>query len=88
MRILAIRRAIDDGARRFRLLAHYDAQITDEIRLFGLQLMAAPDGRPLTFVPTKHGNKVATFSPALAQRLTDLAAIELEGLNAHDRTAA
>ena len=88
MRILSIRRAIDDGGRRFRLRAFYDVQLTDEIRLFGLQLMQAPDGRLLTFAPAKHGMKVVTFAPNLAEQLTNLAAIELEGSNAHDRTAA
>ncbi|GEM_PF-1675237 len=88
MRILALRPGVDDPRRRFRLRAIFDVQLDDDVRLFGLHLMQAPDGRHLTFAPSKHGQKVATFSPDMAQRLTELATKELEGIDARFERAA
>lgn len=78
MEILAIRPE-PPGAETKRL-AHFDAQLTPDIRVYGLKLVATPRG-PRVYPPRGGTNACATFSPAFAIELTRAAMAALDGEN-------
>jgi hypothetical protein len=68
-------------------LAWFDAQLSDDIRMFNLKLIQGPRGRRV-YSAHAFGNNVATFSPALNDQLTRAASAALESVNAGVRDAA
>ena len=74
MEILAIRAEPGGG----NTLARFDAQLTPEIRMFGLKLVRTPRGHRV-YPPHTNANNVATFAPALAEKLTRAAMAALTG---------
>lgn len=60
------------SARGFRTVCFFDAQVTPDLRLYGLELVEAPGGKRLVYAPSKNGRKVATMSIALGDELVDL----------------
>ncbi|MGA1803654.1 hypothetical protein [Rhizobium sp. HT1-10] len=80
MRILGIKRAVRDGRSRMRLIATFDFELSEQVRIFGMKLMEAPDGRRFSYAPNANGgSRTATFDPALAQEITELATLKMEG---------
>ncbi|WFS02792.1 hypothetical protein [Rhizobium tumorigenes] len=80
MRILDLKRAVGDGRSQMRLLATFDLELSEQIRMYGLKLMEAPDGRRFAYAPNANGgSRTATFDPALAQEITELATLKMEG---------
>jgi hypothetical protein len=73
MKILNIRSATDPGGGRFRNVAVFDAEVTEGLRLVGLTLALAPDGKRFVFSPAKHGVRFASFNGQYAKQLADAA---------------
>lgn len=88
MRILQISRAADPGGGTNRLVAIYSAEISPDVRVHNLRLLETPSGRRLTYSSATGGQRNATFSPALAEKLTAAATAALEGRETYDRAAA
>ena len=85
MEILSIRPAPPgvDG----RAVAHFDVQVTPNLRLCGLRLVES-NGRYLTYAANSHGRATATFSREFANDLSRAAsAAYREGIAANDRSA-
>jgi hypothetical protein len=84
MKITAIRPApAGAGA---RTLAHFDAAVSDDLRIYGLMLKQFADGTRRTIAPQANGRHSATFTPALGEQLTAAASLALkDGLHADVR---
>lgn len=54
-------------------LCTVDVELNDHIRLYALRLLRMRDGNHIIYAPNAGKRRSATFSPALASRLTDLA---------------
>lgn len=67
MKVISIRPAPPGAG---RTIAHFDFELSDHIRFFGLRLVQTEDGRHLTYAPNSHGTRVATFSRELADTIT------------------
>ncbi|MEF2557593.1 hypothetical protein VQ044_15125 [Aurantimonas sp. C2-5-R2] len=78
MEILAIRP--EPPGTPSKRLAIFDAQLTPDIRIFGLKLVETPRG-PRVYAPRGGANAVATFAPAFAIELTGAAMAALDGEN-------
>lgn len=76
MHIINIRPVPGDGTLR----ANFDAQVTDQIALFDLNLRVYPDGAKVFAGKSKgRTNACAYIAPALSRRLASLAMSELRG---------
>jgi hypothetical protein len=53
--------------------------------MYGLRLIQTADGRFLTYAPNAHGQRVATFTPALADSISRAAGAAFREEFAHDR---
>ena len=74
MQVTAIEPAYrQNGDGRFRTLAHFDLELTSEMKIYGMRLLEAEDGRRLTYAPSSGGRRFATFSPQLAVAITKAA---------------
>ena len=62
-------RASAVSARGFKTHCYFDAQVTPDLRLYGLELVEAPNGRMLVYAPSKGGRKFATMSIELGDAL-------------------
>lgn len=79
MRILSIVPASDPGDGRFPCVAKFDAEITADIRMYGLRLLKSPDGKYLSYSPSGGGKRCATFSPGFAEAITAAATAAFNG---------
>ena len=71
MRIIAIRTEADHGSGPSRMIACFDAAVTDDVRMFDLTLRQRPDGTYAAYPPKNTRNCTsATFVPTLATRTT------------------
>lgn len=86
MKILSIRRAPSGVSAN--ILAHFDVELTPEIRLYNLALRQYPDGNRSVAAPNAFSRRTATFSTDLAVRLTTAAATAFKELNADANHAA
>lgn len=59
-------------------IARFDAQVTPEIRLFGLKLAKTPRGHRV-YPPHTNVHNCATFAPAFAEKLIRAALAALHG---------
>lgn len=73
MKILAIRRPQAPGAE-----ARFDLEISEHLRLFGLQLKRGADGSYRTYAGRVCGKRAASFHPVLAEQITRAAVAALE----------
>ena len=80
--------AANPGGGQMALVAHFDLQITDEIRICGMRLLRAPDGKLLTYAPTAlGGRRSVTFSPETSASITEAATrYHQEHVTAYDRS--
>jgi hypothetical protein len=86
MKILGIKPAADRGS-GVRTIALFDLELTDAVRMYGLRLLEAPDGRRLVYAPNGNGGRrLATFSPELAAAISRAATDILEGHDTADGT--
>lgn len=54
-------------------LCTIDIELNPDVRMYGLRLLRMRDGKHILYAPQSGQRRVATFSPALAERLTALA---------------
>lgn len=90
MHVLAIRPVYEPAGGGFLTLCGFDLVLNASIRLYGMRLVQAPDGRRLTYVPWSGGRRFATFAPDLAEAITTAAVIAFEQgqVTANDHRAA
>lgn len=69
MKIINLRPAAKHGGGRFRDVAMFDAEVTDGLRLLGLRLAIAPDGKLFVLAPQKNGERFVSFTGEYARRL-------------------
>ncbi len=82
MKVTDIHRTTPQPGKAVRAIATFDIELSDDVRMFGLKLMETPGGRFLIYAPSANGGRrLATFSPALSDKIADLAASELERAN-------
>ncbi len=79
MRVLSLTPAADPGGGSLKLAATFDLQISDTVRLYGLRLLEAPDGRRIVYAAQAGSRRTATFDPLLAERITNMASIIYDG---------
>lgn len=79
MRILSIVPASDPGDGRFPCVAKFDAEISADIRMYGLRLLKSPTGKYLSYSPSSGGKRCATFSPDFAETITAAATAAFNG---------
>lgn len=83
MQIISIRPEIGAG----NTLARFDAQLTPDVRMFGLKLVRTPRGHRV-YPPHSNINNVATFAPAFAESLVRAALAALSNGEARDSNDA
>lgn len=77
MKIDNIQLAPNPGGGTMALVATFDLQITSDVRICGMRLLRAPDGRMLTYAPTAlGGRRSVTFSPATTAAITEAASTQ------------
>jgi hypothetical protein len=79
MRVLSLIPAADPGGGSMKLLAVFDLQLTDTVRLYGLRLLETPDGRRIVYAAQAGSRRTATFDPQLAERITKMTSIIYDG---------
>lgn len=87
MNIIDIRPVADTGGGKFRDVAYFDVEIIEGLRILGLKLAMAPDGKLFVFAPQKSGQRFAQFTGEYARRLAAAAWKANGGDVAHDRSA-
>lgn len=70
----------------FRHVADFNLAISDDLTLFDLSIIRAPDGSLKVYPPQHGGVHVAAISPALRTRIIALASAQIDCEN-HDRAA-
>jgi hypothetical protein len=83
MEILNIEPVASSGGGGMRVLAFFDLQLSDDVRMYGLRLLEAPDGNRVTYAPQSGSRRSATFARPLAERITAAASILLEAVTAN-----
>lgn len=74
MKIIDIKPVANVGGGKIEHIATFDLQITDDIRICGMRLLRARDGRLLTYAPTAlGGRRSVTFSPETTTEITKAA---------------
>lgn len=85
MMVMNLRPATQAEDRGMRLLAHFDAQITPDIRMYNLRLLETADGNRCVYAAQAGPRRSATFAMSLAMKLTEAASAALtEAITAHD----
>lgn len=85
MRVLDVRPLRHHGSGTFRDFAIFDVQVNEGLRLVGLRLARAPDGRQMVFAPSKHGRKFATFSREFAEEIIEAVTAAFKGRDTNDQ---
>jgi hypothetical protein len=75
LRILSIRPAAGT-----KVVAHFDVEVDEHLRMFNLELRQMPDGQLRSFAPKSSGKHAASFHPSLATEITRAAAVALKGM--------
>lgn len=88
MKVHNMRPGHDDGRGQVRLCTVFDLQLTDDVRINGLQLMRDPRAGYRTWIPSLRGMRSCSFSGELFHKITDLAVTTWEAQNANDFTNA
>jgi hypothetical protein len=69
MQILDIKPVANSGG-GMRTIAHFDLQLSDDVRLYGVRLMEAPDGKRVVYAAQAGSRRAATFARPLAEKIT------------------
>jgi len=74
MRILNLSTCCHRGGGEMVLVAQFDLQITEAIRIYGMRLLKTPEGRFISYAPTAlGGRRSVTFDKPTAEAITALA---------------
>lgn len=68
-----------------RVIARFNVEISDDIRLFGLRLSERAAGGHAVYAPNAMGQRCATFSYPLVERIAAAALAALKEQMPHDR---
>ena len=80
MVVLNVEPVANQGGGGMRVLAFFDLTLNPDVKMYGLRLMEAPDGRRIVYSPNANGGRrTATFSPAMASAITAAAIAKFEG---------
>ncbi|WP_427024863.1 hypothetical protein ACP4J4_02680 [Aureimonas ureilytica] len=82
MRVLYMHRLDEPQRDGHTCLCTIDVELNEHVRMYALRLLRMRDGNTLLFAPNAGKRRSATFSPAFAARLTDMA------LEAYSQAAA
>ncbi len=82
MRILNLEPVTGHGG-GMRVVAHFDLQLSDDVRLYGLRLMESPEGNRFTYAAQAGSRRTATFARPFAERVTAAASHALEAVTAN-----
>ena len=82
MRITGLKPAASTGGGMV-VVATFDLELSDEVRLYGLRLIEAPDGNRMTYAAQAGSRRSATFARSLAEQITALASESLEAVTAN-----
>lgn len=86
---IAPARPADVSARGFKTHCFFDVQVTPDLRLYGLELVEAPNGKMLVYAPSaRGGRKFATMTIGLGDALVALLARKGIGSDRHKFAAA
>lgn len=69
-------------------LGYFDVQISDGLRLCGMRLVQQPDGQYRVSAPKVGTRRAATFTPAIASKITRAAIAHMNGNTLNDRACA
>lgn len=87
MKILDMKAAANPGGGSMVVVAHFDLQITADIRIHGMRLLRAADGKFLTYSPTAlGGRRSVTFAPETTAAITEAATRYFQELVTADAT--
>lgn len=78
MKIIGIYPMQGDERRASTCLARFNLQLTPDVRILGLRLVATGDGLKIHQPSINGGGRSATFSPELCEKIKALAATEYE----------
>lgn len=85
MKVSNLQRVCRQGSGDTTFIATFDLELSDHVRMFGLRLMEARNGKKLVYSPNGNGGRrLATFSPELAAEITKAAMTKLEGQDTAD----
>lgn len=70
MQILDIKPVANSGGGKVRLVATFDLQLSEDVRLYGVRLMEAPDGNRVVYAAQAGNRRAATFARPLAEKIT------------------
>ncbi|WP_245428248.1 hypothetical protein [Rhizobium phaseoli] len=73
MHILSMQPVAKPGGGSLKLLATFDLELSEMVRLYGVRLFSAPDGRRIVYAAQAGSRRTATFDPRLAEQITNLA---------------
>jgi hypothetical protein len=88
MKVLSIQPAARLGGGRMLHVANFDLQLADDVAIYGMRLLRAPDGSHASYAPTAlGGRRSVTFARQLAEAITAAALKSLKELDtAHGAT--
>ncbi|MER9392216.1 MULTISPECIES: hypothetical protein [unclassified Mesorhizobium] len=69
------------------VVARFDIELSDDLRLFGLRLSHRSAGGHSVYAPNAMGSRCATFSYTLVDQIAAAALAALEEQKPHDRNA-
>jgi hypothetical protein len=82
MRVLDLKTVADPGGGAMKHVANFDLQLTDDVAIYGMRLLRAPNGDHVSYAPTAlGGRRSVTFARPLAEAIT---AVALKTLTEHD----
>lgn len=80
MQVFNLQPVANSGGGSLKVVANFDLELSGNVRLYGLRLMATPEGRRIVYAPNGNGGRrLATFSPQLAAEITKAAIQKFEG---------
>jgi hypothetical protein len=68
------------------VVARFDIELNDDLRLFGLRLSERTAGGHAVYAPNAMGHRCATFSYALVDQIASAALAALKEQKPHDRS--
>ncbi|MBB4272772.1 hypothetical protein [Rhizobium mongolense] len=84
MQVLNLTPVARQGGGSVKIVATFDIELSNEVRLYGLRLLEATDGKRFAYAAQAGNRRSATFSRSLSEAITAAASFELEAATAND----